>query len=76
MVGESLNDGEEDEPELSSEATRFQIVGTVANKDANKLSFASDEYWVSLSFIIYFVLLVWCVFLISELKLILIFLEA
>ncbi|XP_016329516.1 adenylate kinase 7a isoform X1 [Sinocyclocheilus anshuiensis] len=44
VVGESLNDGE-DKHELSSEATRFQIVGTVANKEAIKLRFASDEYW-------------------------------
>uniref|UniRef100_A0A671L022 Uncharacterized protein n=1 Tax=Sinocyclocheilus anshuiensis TaxID=1608454 RepID=A0A671L022_9TELE len=36
VVGESLNDGE-DKHELSSEATRFQIVGTVANKEAIKL---------------------------------------
>uniref|UniRef100_A0A672JYB4 Adenylate kinase 7-like n=1 Tax=Sinocyclocheilus grahami TaxID=75366 RepID=A0A672JYB4_SINGR len=32
VAGESRNDGEEDELERSSEATRFQIVGTVANK--------------------------------------------
>ncbi|XP_016418087.1 adenylate kinase 7a isoform X3 [Sinocyclocheilus rhinocerous] len=45
VVGELLNDGEEeDKHELSSEATRCQIVGTVANKEAKKLRFASDEY--------------------------------
>uniref|UniRef100_A0A8C2IA98 Adenylate kinase 7a n=1 Tax=Cyprinus carpio TaxID=7962 RepID=A0A8C2IA98_CYPCA len=46
IVGESLNDGEEeDKHELSSEAARFQIIGTVANKEAKKLRFASDQYW-------------------------------
>ncbi|RXN16713.1 poly(A) polymerase type 3-like isoform X4 [Labeo rohita] len=47
VVGESINDGEEEEDkhELSSEGARFQIVGTVANKEAKKQSFALEEYW-------------------------------
>ncbi|KAL1254380.1 hypothetical protein QQF64_016609 [Cirrhinus molitorella] len=47
VVGESLNDEqeEEDKHELSSEDRRFQIVGTVANKEAKKQSFALEEYW-------------------------------
>uniref|UniRef100_A0A673JT78 Adenylate kinase 7-like n=1 Tax=Sinocyclocheilus rhinocerous TaxID=307959 RepID=A0A673JT78_9TELE len=45
IINGLLNDGEEeDKHELSSEATRCQIVGTVANKEAKKLRFASDEY--------------------------------
>ncbi|XP_059355072.1 adenylate kinase 7a [Carassius carassius] len=48
VVGKSLDDEEEEEEdkhELSSGDTRFQIVGTVKNKEAKKHSFALEEYW-------------------------------
>ncbi|XP_052391071.1 adenylate kinase 7a [Carassius gibelio] len=48
VVGKSLNDEEEEEEdrhELSSGDTRFQIVGTVKNKEAKKHTFALEEYW-------------------------------
>ncbi|XP_067238997.1 adenylate kinase 7a [Chanodichthys erythropterus] len=46
VVGESLTDGEEEDiHEHASEGACFQIVGTVANKDARKQRFALEEYW-------------------------------
>ncbi|XP_067273421.1 adenylate kinase 7a [Pseudorasbora parva] len=45
VVGESLTDGEEDDKhQQASEGAHFQIVGTVANKDAKKQRFALEEY--------------------------------
>ncbi|XP_056301575.1 adenylate kinase 7-like isoform X1 [Danio aesculapii] len=46
VVGASLSEGEEeDKHEASSDEPCFEIVGTVANKDAKQESFALEQYW-------------------------------
>lgn len=47
MVGESLYDGDEEDKQPASSKDTFNIVGTVADKDEEKLNFALEKYSVS-----------------------------
>lgn len=53
VVGESLDDGDEEEQtHPASSKDTFRIIGTVVDKDGEKLNFASEKYSVSKSCIL------------------------